>query len=231
VTRLPWIIILLGCLPLVGGAPAADSGARGTFEIALPAAVLVRTATAVPVGAGSELLGSVNGSAVRFAQVPAQTRYEVVLTLADGRILRGVDLGWYAPIRPGAATAEPLDDEARAEVRRLFDGIQAFENKRNLLALEGNHDRAVVLAELIRDTEFHSSTGGEIIWRVEVWYFENQHGGWARVSQQNRVLCRERFRTAAEYEGTAGKYRWVPELGGLAVDAGQTLRVEVRDFP
>ena len=49
-----------------------------------------------------------------------------------------------------------------------------------------------MLVELMRTKEFYSSAG-KIIWRVELWYFEYNHGGWERMANQERVLRRERI--------------------------------------
>jgi hypothetical protein len=94
-----------------------------------------------------------------------------------------------------------------------------------------NHDHAAELAESFRDTESHSSAGGEIIRRIELWYFKNQQGGWERVPQQNQVLYRERFKTEAEYSRFTRKFRCMPALGGIRFEKNvstRTVKVESR---
>ena len=70
---------------------------------------------------------------------------------------------------------------------------------------------AVGLVELIRDRDFHAGKG-EVIWRAETWYFEFQNGGWAKVSQQNKLLDRQRFKSADDYVAYVSKLRFVPKL-------------------
>jgi hypothetical protein len=81
--------------------------------------------------------------------------------------------------------------------------------------LKGNHNRAVMLVTEERTSAFHSDKGDEIIWRPELWYFQNNHGGWEKVLQTDRVLRRERFTTQKEYHAVVDKLKWVAELGGL----------------
>ena len=52
-----------------------------------------------------------------------------------------------------------------------------------------------------------------IIWRTELWYFEFQAGGWAKVNQQAKVLDRQRFANPDAYRAYVNKLRWVPRLG------------------
>jgi hypothetical protein len=49
-----------------------------------------------------------------------------------------------------------------------------------------------MLVELMRTREFYQSAG-KVIWRVELWYFEYQHGGWERLPNTERVLHRQRI--------------------------------------
>ncbi|MCY2952297.1 MAG: hypothetical protein NTU53_10010 [Planctomycetota bacterium] len=101
-----------------------------------------------------------------------------------------------------------------------------------MLLLAGNHDRVVILAELIRDTDFHSAVGNEIIWRIELWYFKNQHGGWERVTQSNKVLRRERFKSRDDYISATAKLKYLPALGGLRLkkDESKSLPLTPEDL-
>jgi hypothetical protein len=73
----------------------------------------------------------------------------------------------------------------------------------------------VALTRLIRDTNFHADKGGEVIWRIELWYFQFHYGGWEKIGQVNRVLRRERFGSADQFQAATAKLRWTPELGGI----------------
>ena len=99
-------------------------------------------------------------------------------------------------------------------------GVLSFFNHSDPLIVRGTHDRAVMLVDLRRDSAFHSDAGDEVIWRPELWYFEDHHGGWEKVQQTDRNLRRERFPTAAAYHAVVDHLRWVPELGGLKVKLG-----------
>ncbi len=74
---------------------------------------------------------------------------------------------------------------------------------------------------LQRDKDFVGNTGDEIVWRIELWYFKNQHGGWEAVAQQNKVLRRERFKTREAYRSATEKLKWTPELGGIRIAKDQ----------
>ncbi len=209
---------------LVAAICPAGVAAEVSLEVKLPIGTRVKSAIATCAELKLEAPGTVAANTVRFAKLLPLTKYDVIVTLEDGTILRGVDMGWYLTEK-GPKQADPLDDEDKAALRELFDGIKGFENKRNMLLMNGNQDRVTVLAELIRDTAFHSADGGEVIWRIELWYFKNQHGGWEKVQQQNQVLYRERFKNRQAYESHVKRFRYVPELGGLRFSRDESSRV------
>jgi hypothetical protein len=147
------------------------------------------------------------------------------LTLKDGTKLVGVNMSWYAPAKVGDG---PISNEDRKEIEGLLT-VPSFYNKVRLLELAGDNQHAVGLVELIRDTEFHAS-GTEIVWRVELWYFEFQNGGWAKVSQQNKIVDRQRFKGREVLEKYLSMTRWVPKLGRLVPDQAKELKLEARDL-
>ncbi|MGA2501194.1 MAG: hypothetical protein ABSH20_25935 [Tepidisphaeraceae bacterium] len=207
--------VLLGSLSVLAAGPS--------LEVKLPAGTKIKSGVATCPDLKLETQGVAGSGTIKFENLLPSTKYDVIITLEDGTILRGVDMGWYLTEKK-PKQAEPLDDEDKTALRELFDGIQAFENKRNMLLFNGNQDRATVLAELIRDNGFYANKGTEVIWRIELWYFKNQHGGWEKVQQQNQVLYRERFKTRQEYDNTVKKYRYLPELGGLKFAKDEALR-------
>ncbi len=203
-------------------APAAS------IVVRVPAGQHVTAATAVaPKDDTQHLTGTLGADAVTFADVKPGTAYDVALTLADGTVLQGVDLGWYGRV-PDKANAGPLADDDRQQIAAVLAGVLSFFNHTDPVLVRGSHNRAVVLVDLRRDSDFHSDTGGEVIWRPQLWYFENHHGGWEKVQQTDRNVRRERFPTAAAYHAVVDRLRWVPELGGLKVGpAGPDLTVAV----
>ena len=150
---------------------------------------------------------------ITFEKLAPDVPYDLALTLNDGMVLQGVNLAWYGLDAP-KPDAAPLTDDDRKAISDLVKDPKAFENKQSILFISGDGTRATVLVELIRDKEFHAA-GGNIIWRIELWYFENQFGGWAKVVQQNKVLRRERFKDQAAFDAATSKIKWIPELGGI----------------
>ena len=163
---------------------------------------------------------TVAGDVVTLPDARPGAAYDLRVTLADGTVLQGVDFGWYSRV-PDKADAGPLTDDDRQQMDDVRTKILSFFNRADLVAVRGNHHRAVMLVDLRQDGPFHSDRGGaEVIWRPELWYFENHHGGWEKPLQTDRNLRRERFPSAAAYHAVVDHLRWVPDLGGLKVRPG-----------
>jgi hypothetical protein len=169
--------------------------------------------------------GQIDGNTIRFQKLLPDIRYNVKITLKTGVVLQGVDLNWYNedPAKPGAAE---FSGDDRKEIQAILR-VPSFYNKSEILQLKADHDRATALVQLIRDQEFHADKGGEIIWRIELWYFKNEFGGWAAINQANKVLRRERFTSAAEYQRATTNAKWISELGGISVLKDRTVNVIV----
>ncbi len=190
----------------------------GSIIVTLPADLAIEKAVATTE---KEPKASITGALskdgdktrITFKDPVAGSAYEVQLTLKDGTVLQGVDMGWYSRV-PDKAGAEALSDDDKKQMEAVFTAGSQFFNVQEDTLLKGNQNRAVMLVRLER-ANFHSDTGDEVIWRPELWYFENHHGGWEKVLQTDRVLRRERFKTHAEYHAVVDKLKWVPELGGL----------------
>jgi hypothetical protein len=207
--RLFWLIPLLLLSPL--------HALAATITIKLPDTIQAKSASATAEKVESP--GRIDGSTVSF-DVTAQTTYDVKLTLADGTILQGVDLEWY-DAEPPKKDADEIDDDDKQQITAILTQVTSFYNKNQLLQLHGDHDRAVGLVQLVRDKAFHSDADDEVIWHIELWYFKNQHGGWEKVQQENKILRRERFATHKEYQDVIDHLRWLPQLGGLTVAKGE----------
>ena len=219
---------------LIGLSLAVAASAKGaSIVVHSPAGATVRNATATsfkdPAASapGAVVGDAVKGETVTFTGLKPGTAYEVRLTLADGSVLQGVDLSWYSRVLE-KPNAEPLTDDDRQQMADVLAKVLSFFNHTDQLIVRGTHDRAVLLVDLRRDSGFHSDQGDEVIWRPELWYFENHHGGWEKVQQTDRNLRRERFPTMAAYHAVVDHLRWVPELGGLKVKpAGPDVVVTV----
>lgn len=214
---------LLVCLAMLGISLSFAMAAEYTLIVELPADIKPKVATAAAPLLKLETKGELDGQTVTFRKVLPDTAYDVRIELADGKVLQGANMDWYMP-EPAGTKHEAIEEEDRKQIDDLFAGIKAFENKRSILLFRGNHDHATVLAELIRDTPFHSAKEGEVIWRVELWYFKNQHGGWEKISQQSKVLRRERFTSPGAFEKEARRIQWRAELGGITLAKGELVR-------
>ena len=163
---------------------------------------------------------------VRFHGLSSSQRHELTVVLKSGLTLQGVDLGWYAKLPPQAKKPEPISDDDTRQIRSLVTEVKDFYNHKSLLALSGDQDRATALVRLVRDTDFYAGKG-QIIWRIELWYFENQAGGWAPITQQNKVIRRERFKDADAYKTATTTVKFVQNLGGIAVEPGKTTSISL----
>ncbi len=144
------------------------------------------------------------------------------LTLADGTTVQGVNLDWYDEEEPKPDPRE-MTPEDRDEILKI-SSIDPFYNKHDIITLSGNHDRAAVLVQLVRDKDFYAGNG-QVIWRVEIYYFKNQHGGWEKIAQQNKIVRRERFKTHEAFVAATSKILFLPALGGLKLEKDQATKV------
>ena len=185
-----------------------------------PGTHVIAAAATVAKNPSLDSPATVVGDAVTLADAKAGAAYDLRLTLADRTVLQGVDLGWYSRV-PGHPNAGPITDDDRQQMDAVRTKVLSFFDRADVIAVRGDHHRAVMLIDLRRESAFHGDAGGaEVIWRPELWYFENHHGGWEKVQQTDRTLRRERFPTDAAYHAVVDRLRWVPELGGLKVRPG-----------
>ena len=155
-----------------------------------------------------------------FKNLPGAARYDLCLTLSDDRRIEGIDLDFVDSCMLALASQRRKElgmppEESHAfgqqDVQAMLDYVNKlddFLDIRRPLYIQGHGLRATMLIELMRTREFYSSGGG-LIWRVELWYFEYRHGGWERLANQERVLRRERIEPAG-WRKISVEYR--PEL-------------------
>lgn len=145
----------------------------------------------------------------RFAALPGNATYDLCVTLATGRRFQGVDLHWLEadllrlaqrrreqlgmPTEPEGTFREGDADTILAWIRHRQD----FFDIQRVLVLRGEGDRAVALVELLR-TRSVADAGPEedILWRVELWYFQRAGTVWERIANSEKLL--ERFRGPRE---------------------------------
>ena len=187
------------------------------------------SAVAIDTASGKEVTGIMAGTNFKFDLKPAR-HYDVLLKKPNNETVRLTDLSWYDD-EPVTADAKPLVDDDRAQITQVLTGVARFTNNNRILAIAGDGERAVALLDLRRDSEFHGREGGEIIRRVEVWYLKNEAGGWAKVQQQDRVITRQRYTSADEFQKALGREAFVPVASGLAIGRGQLSKVAVDLVP
>jgi hypothetical protein len=142
--------------------------------------------------------------------LPGQSYDLIVWTTApDGTVTRweGASMDYHRDIIPST----PVTPADRKEIEGLITDPPQFYDKVRPLKIAADHQHATVLVELIRTRDFHSDGGGEVIYRVELWYFENLFGGWAKDSNTEKVLARVRGKPADLQKN----WQFLPQLGGL----------------
>lgn len=138
----------------------------------------------------------------------------------------GVCMDYHRAIIPGAACTA----EDRQWIEDWVGQIPQFYDKTRVLRIAADHKHATVLVELIRTRDFYADKGGEVIYRTELWYFENLFGGWAKDKNTENVMAR--------WRGKGGQipqnWQFIPQLGGLLIDpvTGQAdLKFTLPDQP
>jgi hypothetical protein len=144
--------------------------------------------------------------------------YDLIVWTRDvrGQVTRweGACMDYHRAILPSTA-ATPEDRKA---IEALITDPPQFYDKVRPLRIAADHQHATALVELIRTRDFHSErggAGGEVIYRVELWYFENLFGGWAKDNNTEKVLVRVRGNPAALQQN----WQFMPELGGIEAAA------------
>ena len=145
--------------------------------------------------------------------------YDLILwtTAADGTITRweGATMEYHRLITPSTAAT----DADRKAIEALIKDPPQFYDKVRPLRIAADHQHATVLVELMRTRELVANAG-EVIYRVELWYFENLFGGWAKDNNTERVLARFRGQPA----DLSKNWQFLPQLGGLVAGGTTTTR-------
>lgn len=211
---------MMGVLVMAGVASAGSLTVKtGDLEVS--------SAAATASGSGSSAAGKVDGQSVVFDRVLPGERYDVSIKTKQGNELRLIDTSWHSD-EAADTSAKPLDDEDRAAIQSIVSEIKTFTNHNEIRYLSGTSQRAVAIVECWRDSDFHARKNDEVIWRTEVWYFENQAGGWAKVQQQNRVLDRQRFKSVDAFEAYRKPLKWIGIDVGLRIERGKDAVVEYK---
>ncbi len=152
-----------------------------------------------------------------FNGLPGDAAYDLIVEHTDGRRIEGIDLSFVDArlLRLAAARRKqlglppevnrPFSQADTDALLRFVADMTDFMDTRRVLYLQGHGKRATMLVELLRTREFVASKD-DVIWRVELWYFEKHAGGWQRVRNQHRVVSRFRG-PAEEWRKIAVEYR------------------------
>ena len=132
--------------------------------------------------------GKIDGGTGKFSVpgVLAGHVYDLIAWTEDEKGSRtrweGVDMDYHREVRP---TTE-VTGEDRKWLESFVTEMPAFYDKARVLHMAADHGHATLLVELERTRDFHSDAGGEVIYRVELWYFENLFGGGRRIRIRRR---------------------------------------------
>lgn len=160
-----------------------------------------------------------------FSNLDPLVRYDVMLHLAGGGQIEGADLDVVGRrFVQVAAGAHVFGDEDEAMIREQILGVEEYEDQVRVLSVQGDGGDALALVEKIRTRPFHGSGAGEVIWRVEVWPFRWQYGGWVKLAAREQILVHERLPGARLQERV---HVFEPQLGGLSVGSGGLARTVV----
>jgi len=209
--------------------PSADLTRDGVILGRIEPSDVLQSIAAVDRDSKQTVTGQIDRrhGAFRIAGLVVGTRYDLLLETTLGRI-EGVDMA-VEPTDPGAAASQPatkpasreFSDADRGAIERLVAGPERFADEVRILLLNGVGDRATALVEKLRTRRFHQSKPGEVIWRVELWYFAWWYGGWARQAHTQRVLYRQRMQRS---ELDATTWVFTDKLGGVVARRSDDVR-------
>ena len=172
-----------------------------------------------------------------FKGLPGDEHYDLCIKTADGAQFEGIDLSWHEDrmLRLAAIRRQQLGlppERQRAFIQKDVDAIlgyvaklKDFSDTRRVMYLRGDGLRATMLLELMRTSDFYDRKGDQVVWRVELWYFEYRHGGWERTANVEHVLRRERI---AMDQWRKITLVFLPELSAFVDAKGVAKPVEFR---
>ncbi len=219
--------------------PLVDPPAKGKVQAVLTPADRVESVRLVNRATGKIFLPASWDKAtgkVRFEQLPGGRSYDLVIQTPKGRSIEGIDLSFadsrllrLAEKGRKLRDLEPLPAhrftrEDALEVARFASVQEDFMDWSRTLYVRGHGSLATALVERMRTRAFYAGAG-QVIWRVELWYFQWQGGQWVRLPNQAVVLRRVRT-TPAKWREIDVSYH--PELSVFVDDQGTSSPVEFK---
>lgn len=243
-TAIATLVVLAGCaclgaVKLVEDDPPVARPVPGgiTGKVDVPREIVELGAVSRVTGKSYEPVScNARTGEFKFQDLPGDATYDLRIKLDGGRVVEGIDLEFVdarmlrlAALRRKQLGLPPerrhkfsMDDVAALEkyVRDMDD----FMEGRRVLYIRGHGRRATMLVELMRTRDFHAAKGN-IIWRVELWYFVSQFGGWERQGNLERLLRRVKT-TPPEWRKVHVEY--YPRLSAYVGPKGKSAPVSFK---
>jgi len=213
-------LLTCACLLAVLTPPVSAAG-TGTITGTVDKPDQVTAVTAVDRTSSAKDIkypGKIDPKTGKFSveNLPLDRTYDVVLDLAGGVRLEGVNL--KVP-RSDYEEEQPLSKEDVEAIKKITQSLDKFADQIDVLAVSGNIQHAAVMVNKLRTKPFYDSKPGQIVWRLELWHFERPDESWVKVQdEQFIVFYRERIQRT-EYDKKA--LTLDPALGGVQLGAKQ----------
>jgi hypothetical protein len=156
----------------------------------------VTAVVAVDRGTDKKYPGKIDTATGRFTipGLPVGGVYDCIIDF-DGARLEGVSLKVKAS---DYEEEQPLTKDDVESIKKTTLSLNKFEDKVEVLAVEGNIQHAAVVVHKLRLKPFINSQPGEIVWRLELWHFEKPDETWIKGQDDLfLVLYRERLQKSA----------------------------------
>ena len=172
-----------------------------------------------------------------FRGLPGDRRYDICFSTADGRRIEGIDLDFVDQRLVRLATerrkqlglpperAHTFSKDDVAGLLQYVKEMKEFMEDRRVLYIHGQGFRATLLVELMRTRKFYAAKAQEVIWRIELWYFKNEFGGWDKLPNQERVLHRRKI-PFGQWRKISLEY--YPQLSVYVSPAGRAEPIEFK---
>ncbi|NNM85215.1 MAG: hypothetical protein HKL96_05600 [Phycisphaerales bacterium] len=154
--------------------------------------------------------GSWDSATARFTipNVPVGHHYDLIVWNKQAR-WEGVNMEYYRPFTPyGHWTAADRD-----WLDTFIEKVRRFTNYKRPLWVAADHRHATAVIMQLRTTHFYSSKGGELIFRVAVWYFQRFYGGWQKIDNMGIVITRWR----GPGDQIPNPWQYLPAIGGIKI--------------
>lgn len=162
--------------------------------------------------------------------LPLGKSYDLIIDLNSGARLEGVNM--RVPKTDFIDADPPLIKADEAKLQEITKNLSKFEDVHEFLAVGGNAQHAAVVMNKLRTKPFYESKPGEVVWRLEVWFYSREDLDDPWVKDQDTLFIihyRERLQRA-DYDRKSVTLD--PKLGGLRpTETGATIDVGTVPLP